>query len=69
MASVVGQRSYTAPVLLDAESAAMEAYRVQFTPTVFIVGRDGRLLGGAIGPRSWSAPAGRALLQSLVEGQ
>jgi hypothetical protein len=67
VASVAGQRRYTAPMLLDADGTVMEAYGVQFTPTVFIVGREGQLLGRAIGPRSWGGPTGRALLQHLVE--
>ncbi len=34
------------------------------TPTVFLVGRDGRLLGKARGTRPWTSDRGRAVLPS-----
>ena len=36
------------------------------TPSVFIIGRDGMILESAVGPRPWTEPAGRALLEALV---
>ena len=54
------------PVLLDADGAVSERYGVTVTPTVFLVGRDGRLLGKALGTRPWTSDRGRALLQALL---
>jgi hypothetical protein len=51
-------RAAGAPVLLDPTGEAAEAYRVRGSPTTYFVGRDGKLLGGAIGPRPWAEPAG-----------
>ncbi len=62
----VAARGYTAQVLLDADGRVTEAYRVQATPTVYLVGRDGTLLGRAVGPRPWTESAGRALLTALL---
>ena len=59
-------RSYTAPILLDPDGRAAQAYRVRGTPSVFVIGRDGTLLGTAVGPRPWAARPGRALLQALL---
>jgi hypothetical protein len=62
----VEARGYTDRVLLDIGWRATEAYHVQGTPTVYLVGRDGTLLGRAIGPRPWAEPSGRALLSALL---
>jgi peroxiredoxin len=56
----------TIPVLLDYDGAVARDYRVRATPTVFVIGRDGRLVARAAGNREWEGPAGRALLDALV---
>ena len=66
VAKVVAARGYTARVLLDPDGRASEAYRIQGTPTVYLIGRDGLLLGRAIGPRPWTQASGRALLAALL---
>ena len=66
VAQVVAARSYTARVLLDPDGRASETYRVTGTPTAYLIGRDGMLLGRAIGPRPWTQPPGRALLVALL---
>jgi hypothetical protein len=63
----VKQRGYTARVLLDPDGRVSKAYRVTATPTVFLIGRDGSLLGHAVGPREWTQPGGRALLDALLK--
>jgi hypothetical protein len=62
----VAGRRYTAPVLLDPDGRAAQAYGVRGPPSVFVIGRDGTLLGGAVGPRPWAEQPGRALLQALL---
>jgi len=54
------------PVLLDADGAVSQQYAVTATPTVFLVSRDGKLLGKALGTRPWTSDRGRALLQALL---
>jgi len=66
VAQVVTARGYTARVLLDPDGRASDAYRVQGTPTVYLIGRDGLVLGRAIGPRPWTQVSGRALLAALL---
>ena len=66
VAQVVAARGYTARVLLDLDGRATGAYRVSGTPTVYLIGRDGMLLGRAVGPRPWTQPSGRALLAALL---
>jgi len=66
VAQVVAARGYTARVLLDPDGRASETYRVTGTPTAYLIGRDGMLLGRAIGPRPWTQRSGRALLAALL---
>lgn len=62
------ERGYTAPVLVD-ESGDLtgRVYGVWGPPTVYIIDRQGRLIGRAAGPRDWSTPAARGLIESLLE--
>jgi len=66
VAQVATARGYTARVLLDPDGRVSDTYRVQATPTVYLIGRDGLLLGRAIGPRPWTQASGRALLAALL---
>ncbi len=66
VAQVATARGYTARVLLDPDGRVSDAYRVQATPTAYLIGRDGLLLGRAIGPRPWTQASGRALLAALL---
>jgi Redoxin len=66
VARAVTERGYVAPVILDVEGAATEAYAIRATPTAFLVARDGTIVGRAIGPRPWTGPDGRALIQALL---
>jgi hypothetical protein len=59
-------RGYRAPVLLDRTGEVGNLYGVNATPTTFVIGRDGRVLGRAIGPRPWTEPPGRALLDAVL---
>jgi peroxiredoxin len=62
----VRARGYRAPVLLDRGGEVANLYGVNATPTTFVIGRDGRVLGRAIGPRPWIEPTGRALLDAVL---
>ncbi len=62
----VAERGYTAPVVLDLEGSASTAYGIRATPMTFVVGRDGGIVGRAIGPRAWTGPDGRALFRALL---
>lgn len=53
-------------VLLDPPGDAARAWAVTATPTTFLVGRDGRLVGKVVGERPWTSPGARALLESLL---
>jgi cytochrome c biogenesis protein CcmG/thiol:disulfide interchange protein DsbE len=56
----------TFPLVLDLDGRINRAYGVVGLPTTFIVGRDGRAVALAIGPREWAAPPARALIHALL---
>jgi hypothetical protein len=63
----VQERGYVAPVLLDQSGEVTgNRYGVWGPPTVYIINRDGQLVGRAIGPRSWDSPAAREFVQELL---
>ena len=60
-------KALTMPLLLDPDGDASGAYRITATPTVFLVGRDGKLVAKALGTKAWASESGRALLQLLLK--
>ena len=56
----------TFPLILDPMGTINAAYGVIGLPTTFLIGRDGRPVALAIGPREWSGKPARALIQALL---
>jgi hypothetical protein len=55
------------PVLLDVSGATTAAYEVTATPTVFVLSREGKLVGKALGNKAWNSERGHALLGRLTQ--
>jgi peroxiredoxin len=53
------------PVLLDEDQEVSGSFMVRGLPTTFLVGKDGKLAGRAVGPRAWDSPEAVALLRGL----
>lgn len=66
VAAWVRKSGVTFDVLLDPTESTSRAYQVTVTPTVFLVGRDGKLLAKSIGTKSWMGSKGRALLDAML---
>jgi len=62
----VTTRGYTAPVVLDTDGGAANAYRVTGTPTVFLLDRQLHISGRAIGRREWASDDARRLLAAVL---
>jgi hypothetical protein len=63
----VKERGYTAPVLLDESGDVTgKVYGVWGPPTLYLIDRQGRLVGRATGPRPWDSPTGRRLIEALL---
>ena len=56
----------TMPLLMDPAGAIRKSYGVIGLPTSFLIGRDGRAVARAIGPREWASAEARALIESLL---
>lgn len=56
----------TFALVLDPSGDINKLYGVIGIPTTFLIGRDGRAVALAVGPRAWGSPAARALLQALL---
>ena len=66
VAGWVKSRGVTSTVLLDAKNEVQRTYQIAYTPTVFLVDRQGKLVGKAIGERQWTGEQGKALLRALL---
>ena len=56
----------TFPLVFDADGKINALYGVLGLPTTFVVGRDGRAIAFAIGPRQWESAPARALIEALL---
>jgi peroxiredoxin len=56
----------TFPLLLDPTGKINLSYGVIGLPTTFLIGRDGRTVALAIGPRDWDGKPARALIKALL---
>jgi hypothetical protein len=61
-----GARSPGYPLVVDVSGTIQVAYGVVGLPTTFLIGRDGRAVARAVGPRDWRGDRARALLRSLL---
>ena len=60
------EKNLSFTILLDPSGAVTNQYGVTATPTVFVVSREGKLIGKALGTKSWTSPQGHALLGRLT---
>jgi len=56
----------TIPLVLDSAGDIRQSYGVIGFPTSFLIGRDGRAVARAIGPREWTTAEARTLIESLL---
>lgn len=63
----VRKRLLSPVVLLDSDGGVSQDYRVRAIPTVYVIGRDLRLVGRVSGTRAWDEGPEKALLDYLVK--
>jgi cytochrome c biogenesis protein CcmG, thiol:disulfide interchange protein DsbE len=56
----------TFPLILDPKGTINTTYGVIGLPTTFVIGRDGRPVALAVGPREWASKPARAMIQALL---
>jgi thiol-disulfide isomerase/thioredoxin len=54
------------PLVLDPDGKINVLYGVVGLPATFLVGRDGRSIAFAVGPREWGSTPARALIDALL---
>ena len=54
-------------VLLDREQDVSRSFMVRGLPTTILIGKDGKELGRAMGPRAWDSPEAVAMIRRYVE--
>ncbi len=64
----VAKQGYTFHVLLDSKNEVLDLYRVERIPMSFLIDREGRIAGKALGPRNWRSPEAISLLNRLIDG-
>jgi peroxiredoxin len=55
-------------LVLDSSGQINSTYGVVGLPTTFFIGRDGRAVALAVGPRDWSGNPSRELIRTLLAG-
>lgn len=62
----IEKNRYTFPVLLDPKCETLDLFAVTRIPTTFIIDREGRMIGTAIGPRNWNSPEVESIVNQLI---
>ena len=57
----------TFPVLHDADGLVRNRYEVMALPMSYVIGRDGKISGRAIGGQAWNSPDGRRVIEDLLQ--
>jgi len=54
------------PLVLDLEGKINRLYGVVGLPSTFLIGRDGRAVALAVGPRDWESALARAIIEAML---
>ncbi len=67
IAQFLSHAGISLPVFFDDDQEVSRSFMVRGLPTTVVVGRDGTLLGRAVGPRVWDSQESVALMRQMVE--
>jgi peroxiredoxin len=65
--NVVKKHKVTLPVLLDMNEKIARIYKVTFVPTVFLIDREGMIVGMIVGERDWSSPEAWSSIKEILQ--
>ena len=63
----VKQFGLTFPIGLDPKMEVASGYALRALPTTVLIGRSGRMVAFAFGPRDWDSAAAHALIEGLLK--
>src|SRR5580765_5488266 len=66
LAAWAKRRKVTTTILIDPNGDVALSYAIAYTPTVFLIDRDGRLVAKSVGVLAWTGDKGRAVLRALI---
>ena len=64
----IKKHEMTFPIGLDTQNEAAMKYGVRGTPTTFLISAQGKVVGGAPGPRQWDGEAAKGIVKHLLNG-
>ncbi len=64
--NVVKKHKVTLPVLLDLNEKIARTYKVTFIPTVFLIDREGMIVGMIVGERDWCSPEAWSSIKEIL---
>ncbi|PIE33741.1 thiol-disulfide oxidoreductase [candidate division KSB3 bacterium] len=62
----INEQGLTFPNMHDRASKVALEYGVRGIPVTYVVGADGKIIGGVIGPREWASEAAHGLIEELL---
>lgn len=60
-------KDYSFPILIDPSGKVTEAFRSMVLPSSFIINKEGKVIGKAIGMREWDSPEFEAFFEELLK--
>ena len=66
VSSFIENNDYTFPVLLDSRGKVANMYDVRAYPTSFLIDREGKVVGKAVGARKWASKCSFDLIKYLL---
>lgn len=63
----INKNKVTLPVLLDPKAKTARAYGVSMIPAVFLINREGLIVGTVVGERDWGSPKAWSAVKELFD--
>lgn len=67
VSSFIENNDYTFPVLLDSRGKVANIYSARSYPTTFLIDREGKVVGKAVGARKWASKGSFDLIKYLLD--
>jgi peroxiredoxin len=64
---LISQNKITLPVLLDPKEKTARAYGVKFIPIIFLIDREGMVVGKIVGERDWTSPEAFSAIREIFD--
>ena len=68
LGAFIKKHGMTFPIGLDTQNEAAMKYGVRGTPTSFLISAQGKVVGGAPGPRQWDSETATGIVKHMLNG-